>query len=170
MARTIKFEGRSISVPDDATDDEITSIVDGGAAKPTPALKQSLGQQFMKGVGNISAAPEVVASMGTGLVGQVLGGFHGLGTMIGGGGLDKAVENVQSTANALTYQPRNEAGKKALDLMGQGFEKVNEKLGDVGGAVGGEAKPGAAPTVVRTGTRDGKRVEQLSDGTIREVK
>jgi len=35
---------------------------------------------------------------------------------------------------------------------------------------GGEAKPGAAPTVVRTGTRDGKRVEQLSDGTIREVK
>jgi hypothetical protein len=76
--------------------------------------------------------------MGTGLVGQVLGGFHGLGTMIGGGGLDKAVENVQSTANALTYQPRNEAGRKALDLMGQGFEKVNEKLGDVGGAVGGE--------------------------------
>jgi hypothetical protein len=106
--------------------------------EPKPALKQSLGQRFMKGIGDISSAPEVVASMGTGLVGQALGGYAGmLGAVLPGpeGQGAKWSENV---ANAMTYQPRNEAGKKALDLMGQGFEKVNEKLGDVGGAVGGE--------------------------------
>jgi hypothetical protein len=139
MARTIKFEGRNISVPDDATDDEITSIVDGGATKePTPALKQSLGQQFMKGIGDISSAPEVIANMGTGLVGQAAGGLHGLGTLLTGGGLDKAVAASQNTADALTYQPRNQAAKQALDLMGRGFGAVNEKLGEVGGTVGGE--------------------------------
>jgi hypothetical protein len=35
---------------------------------------------------------------------------------------------------------------------------------------GAEGSWGGAPTVVRTGTRNGKRVEQLSDGSIRDAK
>jgi hypothetical protein len=35
MARTINFEGRSISVPDDATDAEVAEIL--GASSPAPA-------------------------------------------------------------------------------------------------------------------------------------
>ena len=34
MARVIKFEGRNIVVPDDATDDEVATIIGGSA--PTP--------------------------------------------------------------------------------------------------------------------------------------
>ena len=38
----------------------------------------------------------------------------------------------EKVANALTYQPRNQAAKKALGLLGEGMEAVNTKLGDVG--------------------------------------
>jgi len=41
MAKLIKFEGKTISVPDDATDDEITSIID-GKVLPEP-LKPATG-------------------------------------------------------------------------------------------------------------------------------
>ena len=45
----------------------------------------------------------------------------------------------EKVANALTYQPRNQAAKKALGLLGEGMEAANTKLGDVGEAVGGNA-------------------------------
>lgn len=107
--------------------------------KPEAPAAPSMGQQFMKGIGNISSAPEVLANLATSGLGQVAGGFHGLGTVLTGGGLDKAVENVQNTAGALTYQPRNQAAKKAVNLLGEGMEAANTKLGDVGEAVGGNA-------------------------------
>lgn len=37
MARVIEFEGRRIEVPDDATDAEVASIIDGGQPAPAPA-------------------------------------------------------------------------------------------------------------------------------------
>lgn len=42
MARTVKFEGRTISVPDDATDAEISSIIEQSAAAPAP--RQPVGE------------------------------------------------------------------------------------------------------------------------------
>ena len=39
MARVIKFEGRNIVVPDDATDDEVATIIDGSA--PAPQQEES---------------------------------------------------------------------------------------------------------------------------------
>jgi len=53
MSRTVTFEGRSITVPDDATDDEVRAILGGGpAAAPQP--EPSFGQRaydFAQGVG-----------------------------------------------------------------------------------------------------------------------
>lgn len=49
MPRVINFEGRKITVPDDATDDEVASILQGEAA-PEPKTSQTLG--FEQGVGN----------------------------------------------------------------------------------------------------------------------
>lgn len=42
MAKTVKFEGRTISVPDDATDAEIASIIEQSAAAPAP--RQPVGE------------------------------------------------------------------------------------------------------------------------------
>lgn len=39
MARMIAFEGRTIQVPDDATDDEVAGILGGSSAAPVPALQ-----------------------------------------------------------------------------------------------------------------------------------
>lgn len=52
MPRIVNFEGRRITVPDDATDDEVASIV-GGGAPAAPVTSQALG--FEQGVGNFLA-------------------------------------------------------------------------------------------------------------------
>jgi hypothetical protein len=46
MARTVKFEGRTISVPDDATDDEIASIIDQPAPAAKPASREEVAARF----------------------------------------------------------------------------------------------------------------------------
>ena len=46
MARTIKFEGRTISVPDDATDDEVASIIDQAAPAPRKQMKPEVAPSF----------------------------------------------------------------------------------------------------------------------------
>lgn len=53
MPRVIKFEGRSITVPDDATDAEVAEII-GGTVAPPPAPDAS---DFLKGTGAFGAAP-----------------------------------------------------------------------------------------------------------------
>lgn len=42
MARTVNFEGRSISVPDDATDAEVAEIIGGSAVPPAPTSWSSV--------------------------------------------------------------------------------------------------------------------------------
>jgi len=54
MSRIINFEGRKITVPDDATDDEVSQIIGGPSAPgPKPETSQTLG--FEQGVGNFIA-------------------------------------------------------------------------------------------------------------------
>jgi len=48
-------------------------------------------------------------------------------------------ETSQKVAEALTYQPRNQAAKKAMSLLGEGMEAVNTKLGDIGENIAGNA-------------------------------
>jgi len=93
----------------------------------------------MQGVGDISSAPEVVANLATGGLGQALGGYAGIAGSILPGPQGQGAEWSEKVANALTYQPRNQAAKKALGLLGEGMETVNTKLGDVGESVGGNA-------------------------------
>jgi len=69
--------------------------------KPTSA--PTMGSQFMKGVGDISSAPEVVAHLGTGMLGQAVGGLAGLaGTVLPGPEGQGAKWSVK-VGNALTY-------------------------------------------------------------------
>ncbi len=45
MARLVKFEGRTISVPDDATDEEVAAIIDSSSGAPAPAAPAAAPQQ-----------------------------------------------------------------------------------------------------------------------------
>ena len=49
---------------------------------PAPAPAPTLGQRFMQGVGDISSAPEVVANLATGALGQAVGGWAGIGASL----------------------------------------------------------------------------------------
>lgn len=57
MARIIQFEGRQISVPDDATDEEIQSIVDGGSS-PTAAASTAAPAPRLNETGLPTAVPQ----------------------------------------------------------------------------------------------------------------
>lgn len=77
MPRIINFEGRKITVPDDASDDEVAGIL-GGSAAPPPAApthtSQALG--FEQGVGNFlsnAAQPAIWAGK---KLGFDMGGFE----------------------------------------------------------------------------------------------
>lgn len=123
-------------------DDTVTANVPwkiDDTVEPAPVLKKTLGQQFMEGIGNISSAPEVVANLATGALGQAVGGLAGGVRAMLPGPEGVGAETSKQVSEALTYQPRNPAAKKALELVGKGFEYANEKLGDVGEVVGGNA-------------------------------
>ena len=106
---------------------------------PAPPPKPSLGQRFMQGIGDISSAPEVVANFATGALGQAVGGWAGIGASLLPGEEGQGARVSEKVAHALTYQPRNQAAKKALGLLGEGMEYVNTKLGDIGESISGNA-------------------------------
>ena len=70
------------------------------------------------------------------------------------------------------YFPQPGDSKEVIDQKTANRETAIRGLSKIAGPSGKdiEVKQPGAPTVVRTGTRNGVRVEQLSDGTIREVK
>jgi len=129
------------SVPwkiDDTGADAVPWKIDDTKEPKAKALPTTM-DHIMRGFGNISSAPEVVANLGTGMLGQAVGGLAGIAGAILPGEEGQGARVSQKVANALTYQPRNEAAKYALGKVGEGFEYANTKLGDVGEAIGGNA-------------------------------
>ena len=111
-----------------------TSVV---PAAPATALPKTIGQNLKAGVGNIMAAPEILANLGTGTIGQAVGGLAGLAGAALPGPQGQGAAWSQKVSNALTYQPQTNAAQTALGGVGKGFEYANEKLGQAGEAVGG---------------------------------
>jgi hypothetical protein len=121
---------------------------------PKPAYGEQLlhnGGELLKGLG------ETALNLGTGAVAQVAGGLSGIGTLLTGGGSEKAAANVENVQNTLTYQPRSEAGKSAATALGKVGEVVDKGSDWVGSgvaettgspALGAVAK--ALPTAVAT--------------------
>jgi len=84
------------------------------------------------------AAVEPMMAMGSGMAGTIAGGLMGLGTIAGRAmGLTEAdpTEVIHSTQEAMTYQPRTEGGKTALDVISYPFRKYAEGTEYLGGTV-----------------------------------
>lgn len=165
MARQVKFENRVISVPDDATDDEVAAIIDSSpssvqALPPSPAAqKPSLGTQALdvaKGVLELPAqlATSAVALPASGLAGLAAAAGKALGLT------DKnPADVVESTQRNLTYQPTSQSAKGAGELIAkpfegweQGAQSAGDKTLDVTGspalAAGVKTAISAAPDVM----------------------
>lgn len=101
----------------------------------SPAEKPSIGSRLLSPiVGSLEAG----LSLGTGSLGGLGGGLNYLATLAATGGDADAAKAVQeSTQNALTYQPRTDAGQKitgavgsVLSLPGKFADKVGDKQFD----------------------------------------
>jgi len=113
-------------------------------AAPT-ALPQAKKQMspFAQGVVDLSPAKalyglaETGSQMVTGAAGQAIGGWRGISSLLRGEGLDKAVEKIRGTEDALTYQPHSAQGKQIAQAVAYPFEQFNEGAGKIGESVGG---------------------------------
>jgi hypothetical protein len=90
----------------------------------TPPQKKLTKQEWDKErsdktIGKFLAVPETLLSLGTGMVGQLAGTAAGLGA----GALGKGAEDTYNkVAEALTYQPRYEAGQDLTHGIGIGMQ------------------------------------------------
>lgn len=85
------------------------------------AVQSAIGEPLMQNV--------------TGLAGSVAGGLRGIYDVATGKGTEKAAQDVQSTQQAMTYQPRTQIGEAASKVVNYPFEKLAQGADYVGGKV-----------------------------------
>lgn len=110
-------------------------------AKPSP-LASALSILNRVGNGVTTGIPETMLHLGSGAVAGLGGGLNYLGTLAATGGDADAAKAVQeATQQALTYQPRTDAGKaianaadKALGLIPTALNKAGEVTTDATGS------------------------------------
>ena len=127
MARSINFEDRTITVPDDATDDEVAALIEQSSAAPTAAQPASTG--FSGTLKNIAGGVvEPIAAMGTGMVAKPLSDIAGLGSIVShlfGITKEDPIDTKNRIQQFLTYAPRTAGGKAVVENV----------LAPIGGAI-----------------------------------
>jgi len=139
-----------------------TSLGTSASPGPTPLERfQSVDPMLMEQAPidprALVGAAETIATFGTGTVAEPVAGVVGLATSpFQGAG--QGVRNIQATRQALTYQPRTQAGQRAVSEIGQGLQPAAEVIsqpsqylgergyqygGPVLGAIGQTAIPAA---------------------------
>lgn len=106
-------------------------------------------------VDQLRGTPEATATLLTGAVAEPLAGLHGLGqgamSLLRGRGAQQAAQDaaqrVESTREALTYQPRSESGQRALQGLGQTMQPVAEALNRPADWLGENVSPEAGASL-----------------------
>lgn len=108
----------------------------------------------------IRALAEPAAAALTGMVAAPAAGLHGLATLAGGGSLEGAVANIESTQRDATYAPRTTRGKAGLAALGSVLEPISQALEAPGKAAGAAGFPltGAALTAAAETFSPGKKI------------
>lgn len=158
MGKPISFEGRTIEVPDDATDSEISTIlssyqpvnkIPGSIPQPTPTKTSFLrGDPNRSILGNIakagadigSLALEVPASILSGAASGIIAPLTGLVNRATGGDVYQSNEALGDALQRYTYQPRNEMGQQAVSTIGQVLAPFAGFMGELN-ALGRTAPP-----------------------------
>ena len=74
---------------------------------------------------------EPAAAIASGVIAEPVAGAVGVGALLRGAGPEVAEEEIAQTREALTFQPRTEAGREALRGVGEVLQPVGEKLQEV---------------------------------------
>lgn len=108
-----------------------------------PPQRGVVNQTLRNAAGGVDAA----VSMAAGLPGMVAGGISGLGTLVTGGGIDKAMQNMETMqkSNFGMGQPKpfTQEGEQVIDMLTHGMEGAKDAAGMAsyrsGGGEGGRA-------------------------------
>src|SRR3990167_7053295 len=96
-----EYEGKHFDLPDGLTNEQAISKIKGHLDST------KLDGQMAK-VGGVG---EAALGIGSSMLSAIPQGLRTLGEMSGGADLDTALERSESSAEALTYQPRTQTGK-----------------------------------------------------------
>lgn len=171
-------DGRRLEFPDDTPDEVIQAAVrrELGLSVPLPAVTTPESDQKapvtpvsapieaeLRPGGPRGATGEAILAVGSGAIAEPLSGLAGLFGAITGvlpGGetpLERAARFQAGTAEALTFEPRSEAGVAATESISRGAEfltkQVRKPVGGIAGLIqlaAGSGVEGAAETVRRT--------------------
>lgn len=132
--------------PNDLFGPEPEAPVAASTAAPTPNVTEQVGiqlpeQRFGTGVN------EAALSMLTSAVAQPVSGLVGIGASIMGGS-QAGTDAIKATQEALTFQPRTEEGREALESVGAFVAPVANAITGASEFLGGTAESlGAGPVV-----------------------
>lgn len=87
--------------------------------------------------GNMTGAGETAATMASGMVAEPVAGLAGL---LGGGTMDERTQRIEDVRADLTYMPKTEEGKAALQAVGAFFEPLGDALTGTSEALGDTAE------------------------------
>lgn len=135
-----------------------------------PNIREQLAMK-QENAGPLSSLGEVAANIGTGTLGQIAGGLHGLYKLATTGDINKAAQAVEGTANALTYQPRTQSAQLGSEVVNLPLQKATEAAkaaGQVLGGNAGEAIAGAAVPIAAT-LAFGKAALSPKSASVKEV-
>ena len=147
--------------------------------QPVAQQPQQVDDGILPAIGRtIAAVAEPIATFATSAVAEPIAGLAGLGSLITGVG--DPTETIEQTRQALTFQPRTEAGQAGLQAVGEVLQPVGEliqtaeqKLGDIGfelaGPVGG-AIGSTIPTAILTAFGIRKKPGGAPDITAQRAK
>lgn len=95
--------GNKVPLPKPLTEADKRNIVD--------VQETGLGEGALHVVSNIGA--------------NIIGGLHGLATLVTGGGMEKAANNVNADIQNRTYQPTTEGGKNVTEALESPYNPMN---------------------------------------------
>lgn len=144
MARVINFEGRRINVPDDATDEEVSEIIQssGAPAKQTARPAAPRPTQAPSSIDRAIASP-----LGQGALGltDIVAGPVQLAANLSGIGKDK-VNSAVNAVNARSNQARTNVGNEAIAAeQGPSLERIRQSNPDMAAYLEDRHRPGFSP-------------------------
>lgn len=86
---------------------------------------------------NATGGAEALATMGSSVVAEPMAGLAGL---LGGGSLEERTKRIEETRASMTYMPKTEEGKAALEAVGALFEPIGDALTGTSEALGDTAE------------------------------
>lgn len=137
------------NVPEGTTKAQLMQKLGREYVEPEAQVEPTSFPTIYEGRRTLSGLLESGANIGTGALAAIPAGLHGIAAGLLPGG-KSGKEAVEGTLDALTYQPRTEAGRVVSEAVAKPFQAL-EQFADTAGEVTGDPDDVLGATLVKTG-------------------